>query len=383
MITYYSSGSSSNNFCECGNAYPFDTACLRKQWLYSYYPTNAYSEGGNEGVEVTLGLSAEEAEKFDIFINNEKGAVYNWKDGDTAAHATVTLSSDALWHSTLVRIDMTDRGTGYWGDGPATSVTADEDRCGCDDGCADGDCTGNDGPDLGSLKFRLSLGQSGFEQSGGFIWFKCATLPVAITPELFNVTALPAVNITSNATALTQVDNPAVNGRRIDVSTLFNPTGVKLTIYRYNSEQGTELEGSWEITRGGADVCFVGKDANNNPLRHLAYSYDVDLWIDSWTRADRRWRETDNLTGKVRDLLERDWGQNPKKTWLETKDIDGNIHYGIQQEYTTIGSGPLLSKGWRVAAFMVNMATDGTRPPTPTAIPVRLQMWITPAQPRI
>ncbi|MFA7174891.1 MAG: hypothetical protein WC340_16065, partial [Kiritimatiellia bacterium] len=200
MITYYSSGNSSNNFCECGNAYPFDNACLRKQWLYSYYPTNAYSEGGNEGVEVTLGLSAEEAEKFDIFVNNEKGALYNWKDGDTAAHATVTLSSDVLWHSTLVRIDMTDRGTGYWGDGPATSVTAEEDRCGCDDGCADGDCSGNDGPDLGSLKFRLSLGQSGFEQSGGFIWFKCETLPVAITPELFNATALPAVNIISNAT---------------------------------------------------------------------------------------------------------------------------------------------------------------------------------------
>ncbi|MDD2231018.1 MAG: hypothetical protein PHY48_16645, partial [Candidatus Cloacimonetes bacterium] len=55
--------------------------------------------------------------------------------------------------------------------------------------------------------------------------------------------------------------------------------------------------------------------------------------------ADRRWRETDNLTGKVRDLFERDSGQGSKKTRLETKDIAGNIHYGIQQEYTTIGSG--------------------------------------------
>ncbi|MFA7174723.1 MAG: hypothetical protein WC340_15175 [Kiritimatiellia bacterium] len=339
VINYYNSGSSGNNFCECGNAYPFDTACLKKQWLYSSYPTNVCSEGGHEGVEVTLGLSDAEAEKFGIFVNNEKGAVYNWKDSDIAANATVSLSSDELWSSGLIRLEMTDRGAGYWGNGPAASVTTEDDRCGCDDGCVDGDCNGNDGPDLGSLKFRLSLGQNGFDQSGGFIWFKCETLPATITPELFNVTALPSVNITSNATAVTQVDNPAVNGRCIDVSTLSNPDGVKLTIYRYGSKQEANLEGSWEITRGGAALSFVGKDANNNPRRHLTYSYDVDLWIDSGTRADRRWRETDTLTGKVRNLLERDSGQNSKKTWLKTKDIDGNIHYGIQQEYTTIGNG--------------------------------------------
>ena len=336
-IMYYITPNQNSSFCECntlpGDSYPFDSSCLRMHWQYTHsYPEKQCFEG-YEGIEVLLGSA--DPTGVSVEINGEEGFIYLWEeDDDDWIPVKVSYGGTVIWQGRKLKLDQFDRCQDYWGNGPDPDITDDgSDGCGCDDGCESGDCSGNDGPGLGSVKFRVSLGSAGYEKSGGFIWFRTNAIPASVTPQLFNVTAAPSANITSNGTALSCVDNVNPDGRRITLSSITG--GVRLTLDRYNDNLTSSFEGTWDVTKVGDSIKIVYKNSSAETLRSLSYSYAVD-----GETGERAWTETDNLTGAVNKLREFDeTGLTLKTHMMEIRDSGGNIIGGRKYIYETIGGG--------------------------------------------
>ena len=334
---YYITPGDNSRLCECntvpGDSYPFDSSCLRMHWQYTHSYPEKQCFVGYEGIEVLLGSA--DPTGVSVEINGEEGFIYLWEeDDDDWIPVKVSYGGTVIWQGRKLKLDQFDRCQDYWGNGPEPDITDDDKGgCGCDDGCENGDCTNNDGPDLSSVKFRVSLGSAGYDRSGGFIWFRTNAIPASITPELFNVIAAPSANVTSNGTAVSCVDNVNPGGRRITLSSIAD--GVRLSLDRYNDNLSASFEGTWDVTKIGDSVKIVYKNSSAETLRSLSYSYADDA---QW--YDRVWTETDNLTGAVRKLKENDETELNLKTYLYEKlDAEGNTVGGMQYIYDTIGVG--------------------------------------------
>ena len=336
-IGYYISPENDTGFCECdthyGSSYPFDNSCLRMHWQYTLsYPEKQCFEG-YEGIEVSLG--SDPPAGVSVEINGEEGVIYLWEEEDDDwIPVKVSYGGTVIWQGRILKLDLYDRCQDYWGNGPATEITGDgKGGCGCDDGCENGDCGGNDGSDLSSVKFRVSLGSAGYDRNGGFIWFRTNAIPATVTPELFNVIAAPSANVTSNGTAVSCVDNVNPGGRRITLTSITG--GVRLALDRYNENLSASFEGTWDVTKVGDSIKIVYRNSSSETLRSLSYSYAEDA-----EDHDRVWTESDNLTGAVRKLKEIDATELHLKThMMEILNANGNRVGGRKYTYTTVGTG--------------------------------------------
>ncbi len=323
--------------CECKsdmkNLYPLDTSCFMERF-YNNYTIVTCSSSGPGGVSVSLGLDGDQTEDFIITINDEEDDEYDWKEEDDEANVTVKTRSSGkeIWSGSVPHQDY-DKGGCSDSLTRETTTVENEGGCGCDDGCENGDCGGNDKPNLGCLQFRLSTGSTGYKKSGGFIWFQTETPPAAITPSLLNLTLPPSVNVESNETATTLicVDNTNANGRCISITELAN--GITLSYSRYDEDLDATPEGAWELTKDtSGSFNFIHTDSSGNTNQNYTYSYSTDLhwtWEDAWT-------ETDNITGLTRVRTE---SSDHKGILMETFDSFENKLTGSFVITDTIGSG--------------------------------------------
>ncbi|MDD2598568.1 MAG: hypothetical protein PHO37_05015, partial [Kiritimatiellae bacterium] len=222
---------------------------------------------GPAGIEVSVGSENAPA---DIFINSVKRAQFDWEsdnNGDDTADIEIRAGTNLLWNTQYKRV--VDSGIFE-----PHSGLREPDNCGCGV-CEDGDCDMDDGDQLSSIAFRLALGPVGYNTHGGYLWFKCETLPT-VTPALFNLNVAPSDYITvySNGIGgvLSQISNTSYKGRTIQIQSISG--GVQLDIYRQNDP---DYHKGWQITAPSASVIrFEQYDAANNIIRDVTYTCAVD-----------------------------------------------------------------------------------------------------------
>ncbi|HOR97222.1 MAG TPA: hypothetical protein PLZ74_02490, partial [Kiritimatiellia bacterium] len=217
-----------------------------------------------------------------------------WQGGETSAEVSVTYGGATLWSASAARepasFDGCGEGTGWEGE------DAGGGECGC--GCADGGCDSLEGDEIGSVRFRVPLGETGRGRLAGFVWFEI-TEPRAVTPALFEVAGGASVLCASNnpGGALSDVSCPEPGGRRVAVAPA--PGGAALAVYAGHGD--ADPSHSWEITNpsGAGTVRVVRRDGAGNITRDALYTHADHGWGASWTREDL-------LTGLTESVLYHD-----------------------------------------------------------------------------
>ena len=278
--------------------YPLDSGCLVREWRRdaggAWNCDCAPSAGcglGDDNGFVSVGLSV---------------------DGDTAT-ASVMVGDETLWTGRAVHVR--DPGcTGSFGIEPVG------DDCGeCESGCADGDCSGLEGPSMGSLRFRVPTGMPRKGQVAGFAYFTTET-PTMVTPASFKYLLRGDVGASVSTNGGTRVVScTCERGRRLVIEAI--PNGTRVTV---NAQATGALEHTWEIVN-------VGGSANEIRLRQISrlgnvmqdwtYEYAYNEDSGKWD-----WHATDNIAG-VREELEKADAINEDGSVSETRtkyDLDGN-----------------------------------------------------------
>jgi hypothetical protein len=168
--------------------------------------------------------------------------------------------------------------------------------CGCG-GCESGGCESLEGDELGSVRFRIPLGITGYRQIAGFVWFEMET-PQAAAPALFTVTGNDSVACVSNnpGGTLSEAVCAADGGRRVTLAP-FSPNGVTLAVYAGHGD--TVPSHIWEITNpsGTNTVRIVRKDGSGNIVRDALYGYA------GYGDGENAWTREDGLTGAAESVL--------------------------------------------------------------------------------
>ncbi len=273
----------------CGDDdYPFDRECLREGFENGgcVFDGDPVEDPQPAGFEVSLGQLVPGG-VFTIEIGEntyqEPPAFYAWDGDEQQKGATVKYGETVVWGESVQRQPVS-RESPCWGavwDGECGG-------CGGSAGtCAGGDCSAYEGDGFGSIRFRVPLGQTGYETSAGFLWFDMDTVQ-AVTPASFRIAHDPATVIRRDAAgAVTNAVRSGAGGRDVRIDTVAD--GVRVSVR--DTGDATE-DRSWTITNATGSLTFVKKDGAGNVLRNVSYS------VPSGT-----WRRIDNDTGVLETLL--------------------------------------------------------------------------------
>ncbi len=173
-----------------------------------------------------------------------------------------------------------------WGCDHEDVETEPTDECPCGSGpdCPYCACCRVDGPSLGSIRFRISLGETSDGGIAGFAWFE-SDGPVTVNPWLFEVEPNPCSEVDVSWDGWDMyVTTYEVDGRDLLIAEAAD--GVAISVWR----QGTLLE-TWDIVNvGGSEsaVRFVKRDSEDVLLEDWTYSCVLEAgeWV---------WSKTDNL----------------------------------------------------------------------------------------
>ena len=274
--------------------YPLGSGCLAREWRRD--ATGGWTcdcapgagcglPDGNEFVSV--GLSAE---------------------GDVAT-AQLTIGDDVVWRDSAAHVVGSEAGE------PARIETVDD--CGeCEGGCESGDCSGMEGPDLNSLKFRVPLGVARKNQVAGFAYFETDG-PMRVSPASFRFIARGDVeaSVTTNGASRT-TSCTCAQGRTLLIEPVAD--GVRVTVRK----QATgELEHTWAVENVDGSPCevrIVQRSRLDNVMQDWTYEYAYDGNADDWT-----WRATDNIAGVREELFKAD-ALNEDGSYSETR-----VKYGV------------------------------------------------------
>ena len=286
------------------DTYPLDSKCLRKSWYRDY--GGGYYEGDCE-VTVTAGT---DSGYVSTDVKDHTGYVY--VDG-------IEVWSDSPEHT----YDDTGCGGGYSEDYLGDGCDS------CDTDCSNGNCDSSEGPDLGSLKFRIPLGNPVKGQFAGFVWFS-TDYPIWISRSIFNVLKHPSATV-SDATSygVRRIVSSDRRGRDLRIQNISN--GVTITIYENDTGK---LEHTWEITNVDGDSSKVRLrkiSRQNNIMTDEMYTYNED---GDWIRFD-------NIAGIGTQLYIEDdfsyYGDGVKRETSETTDANGNVLKRVMTEKARIG----------------------------------------------
>ena len=302
-------------FYEIVDAYPLDSACLRRGWLRS-------SGGGRsctcEG-RVSSGIGDE----------------HSWLESscrteDGRAFGSLKVGGVPVWSATVEHVwenwfcfDRILEGDGDCGD------------CG---GCESGNCNALEGGKMGSLKFRIPLGVPRKDQVSGFVFFNTDE-PIHITPAVFElkVRGDAVVNVTTNGVDRTVVCGDA-RGRTQEITALTGGRdGVRVRIT--TTSTGVH-EHTWEIEHVGGDlntVRFHKISRQNNTMEDWTAAYVYDASMACW-----QWHKTDNVSRVREELTVDDRLNEAEGTYTEYRDhftADGTWLGSTEQRRERIGRG--------------------------------------------
>ena len=235
--------------------YPLDSACLRRAWYRSW-------DGGWTHAGCALRVSAG--------VEEEDGGIVTTEIGENDV-GRVYVDGVLVWSGTAEHIfdDVTSAAyrEDFLGDGCDS----------CDADCADGNCDALEGASLGSLRFRIPLGQPEKGQVAGFAWFMSEG-PVMVSNSTFQVLAHPDASVTDTTAAGTRrITCGDSRGRDLRIEDI--PDGVRITIYK---TAGQTLEHTWEITNVNGDPAQVRLkkiSRLDNVMSDETFTYDYDDWI--------------------------------------------------------------------------------------------------------
>ena len=286
--------------------YPLDTKCLRKKW-YRDWGGGWYCDACE--LYVSSGVNEDEAGCLTTAVDDDTGRVY--VDG-------VEVWSDKPEHT------YDDAGCGgdyheeYLGDG-----------CdGCDSDCANGNCDSLEGPDLGSLKFRIPLGAPIKGQVAGFVWF-AAEEPITISKLTFQLLAHPEADVSDYSSSGTRrIVCYDSRGRDLRIENISN--GARITIYETTAQT---LEHTWEIVN-------VNGSASQVRLKKISRLNNV-MSDETYTYSDGDWTQFDNIAGVGTQLTTyndfADYGDGVKSETRTTTDAAGNVRSSVTTEQCRIG----------------------------------------------
>ena len=197
-------------------------------------------------------------------------------DGIPCAEATVSLSGVPVWDGAASHLT--------WSLDSPDPLSEGEGSCGCET------CDDLDGPKLGSLGFRLVLGQPRAGQLSGFAWFRSEG-PVAVTPALFRVLARSDAAVSdSTAAGARTIACSDERGRTVSISSTTN--GVEITVT--------------DTATGGPDHSWTISNENADParIRFVRTSRAGNTMLDrTFVFSAGNWTELDPVAGTTETLL--------------------------------------------------------------------------------
>ncbi len=286
--------------------YPLDSSCLRKKW-YRDWDGGWFT--GNCWLWVNSGLG-----------DDEVGPVSISSDGSSGS---VLVGGVVVWTGSAPHAYGEEGCTAVYDEGFLS------DECGgCDADCSSGNCDDQEGPRLGSLRFRIPLGIPGKGQVAGFVWL-ASEGPVSIGRTSFKLLSHP------DATVFDTTENGVRrivchNARCRDLAIADIANGVCITI-RETATQS--LEHTWEVTNENGDPARVR-------LRKISRLNNV-MSDETFVYSNGDWTQFDNIAG-VSTQLETygddsyRWG-GTKYEKRKTTDAQGRILAEITTEYGRIG----------------------------------------------
>ena len=283
--------------------YPLDDPCLKRG------SDNGSGQGTEEqGITVSLGADGLAA-FFDTSINNEVKTSHTWGNG-TSAQVAVRLkgANTNSWEKVVTR----EPGS-FWGE--ACSVAG---GCvSCDTSCTGGKCEGKGGPGLGSVRFRIPLGFTGYQKLAGIVWFNVESNSVHVSPSIFSVMGNSSVSqeFSNAGGTLSRVYCNVENGG-VDVRIADFGNGVKVRVGDYHVDGTFSEDYAWEITNPDNDtgqVQFEKTVGGGSAQRSELYEY-LGYY---WSRSDR-------ITG----LRETSWNLEPGTVYDGEYGAENRALYG-------------------------------------------------------
>ena len=272
------------------DVYPLDSGCLRRKWYHGWDGEWIHD---NCELRVTGGVGDGSA-YVTTEVDDETGKVY--VDG-------VEVWSGSAEHT---YDDTGDSGSGedVLGDGCNS----------CETDCANGNCDSLEGASLGSLKFRIPLGNPVKGQVAGFVWF-ASDWPVYVSTDIFELKKHPSASITDTVSSgVRRIVCADSRGRDLRIEEI--DEGVRIEICETHTGK---LEHTWEIT-----------NIDWNPeVVHLKKISRLDnvMSDETFTYQDGDWIRFDNIAGVGTRLYVyddfADYGDGVKREIRETTDANG------------------------------------------------------------
>ena len=269
--------------------YPLDTACLHESWSEGVDT----SDGCSCVPDVRSGLESGEA---DPRVTAECESA----DGETAT-GVVRVNRTVVWRGTATH-------SRYVSFGGASDVLSGDPCASCSADCKDGNCDALEGPSLGSIRFRIPLGNSEAEHISGFLYF-VNDRPFVARAADFRLLGRSDAWIEDETAAdgvrtVFCLDN---RGRTVRLSDTAN--GVEIGIF---DESGV-FEHSWEIFTVGDAMRFRKISRIDNVMLDKSYVFGDGAWseVDNISGLETELRRTgsiDSPDGRTEERIMRDGG---------------------------------------------------------------------------
>ena len=233
------------------SVYPLDEPCL---W-----------EGWHVGTNSSIGCTCRPEFSFgtDVSAFAEITNVVEVVDG--IAVAKVFLGQTLVWSNSCEHAR-------YWPSGGRSDFLSN-DGCSSCGSCASGDCDVFDGPSLGSVRFRISLGSPADGLVSGFLWFD---RDAVFQPSLssFSLLKRPDAHVSDATDSGTRtVACSDSGGRTLSLSPITG--GVRIVVTFTSTGRNDR---SWEITREGGAMRFRKFNAGGSLMSDVSYSPSGGTW---------------------------------------------------------------------------------------------------------
>ena len=268
--------------------YPLDTACLYEGWCEGC----ANAEGCSCTPDVRSGLEEYGADS--------RVTTDCWVGGDTAT-GVVMVNGTEVWRGTAEH-------SRYATYGGASDVLSGDPCASCSSGCKDGNCDALEGPSLGSVRFRIPLGNSEADHVSGFLYFDRGN-PFVVRTGDFKLLIRPDawVNDEMSAGGVRMVFCGDNRGRTVMLTNTVD--GVEVDIF----DESGEYEHCWQISTSGDAMRFRKISRLDNVMMDKSYVFRGGTWaeVDNTSGLETVMNRTGSLgspDGRTEERIIRDGG---------------------------------------------------------------------------
>ena len=231
--------------------YPLDEPCL---W-----------EGWHVGTNSSFGCMCTPEFSFGTDVSAFAEITNTVEVVDGIAVAKVFLGQTLVWSNSCEHAK-------YWSSGGCSDFLTN-DGCSSCNSCASGDCDAFDGPSVGSVRFRVSLGSPAEGIVSGFLWFDRDAV-FQPSPSSFSLLKRPDAHVSdvtdSGARTVACSDS---GGRTLSLSPITGGVRIAVTFTATGRN-----DRSWEITREGGAMRFRKFNAGGSLMSDVSYSPSGGTW---------------------------------------------------------------------------------------------------------